>query len=242
MAGAPPKPGKDAGADVCVGIAPKPPSMLAEVAVVVFAPVPKPPKAGGALVPVEAGVAPKPPKLGVGAGAAVEDPKAVPNPAGVAEFADVIVPEPPKPAGAAAGVAVGAPMLPKPVDAAGAAVFIPNAKPPGVVEVAGAGMAVVVDPKPPNGEDAGLVAPKPLPKAGAAGAAVGVVVNPANPAGADVVAGVVDCAVPNATFPVCGLTVALAMLKGWATPTGAVVVADGAPKEKGWEAAVAAGA
>lgn len=214
--------------------------MLAEVPVVVVTPVPKPPKAGGAPVPVEAGVEPKPPKVGAGAGAVVVDPKAAPNPAGAAEFADVIVLEPPKPAGAEVGVAVGVPMLPKGVDA-GVAVVIPNAKPPGVVEVAGDGMAVVVDAKLPNGVDAGLVAPKPLPKTGAAAAVAGVFVNPANPVGADVVAGVVDCAVPNAMLPVCGLTVALAMLKGWATPTGAVVVADGAPKEKGWEAAVAAG-
>lgn len=74
-------------------------------------------------------------------------------------------------------------------------------------------MAGVVVPKPPNGVDAWLVAPKALPKADGVGVAEAVGVNPAN--------------------PVCGLTAVLPTLKGWATPTGAAVVADGAPKEKG---------
>lgn len=93
-------------------------------------------------------------------------------------------------------------------------------------------MAGVVVPKPPNGVDAWLVAPKALPKADGVGVTEAVGVNPANPAGADVVAGAVDCVAPNAK-PVCGLTAVLPTLKGWATPTGAAVVADGAPKEKG---------
>lgn len=94
-------------------------------------------------------------------------------------------------------------------------------------------MAGVVVPKPPNGVDAWLAAPKALPKADAAGVAEAVGVNPANPAGADVVAAAVGCVAPNAKPAVCGLTAVLPTLKGWATPTGAAVVADGAPKEKG---------
>lgn len=219
-------------------MAPKPLSMPVEVAGVVAPPLPKLPKAGWPAV--EAGTVTKPPKLGVGAEVAAVDPKAAPNPVVAALLAGAVVPALPKPVGAAAVVAVGIAMLPKPVDEAGVAGVIPNEKPPIGVEVAGADTEVVVVPKLPNAVGVWLAAPNALPKAGVAGVTEAVGVNPANPAGADVVAGAVDCVAPNAKPVVCGRTAVLPMLKGWATPTGAAVVAVGAPKEKGWAVVAAA--
>lgn len=157
----------------------------------------------------------------------------MPNAVGAVVVTAAGAPKPAKPAGIGAVVApAGVPNVPNPGNGVEPDGAIPNPPKPPVVAAVGAAMLVVVDPKPLNAVDAGVVAPK-LPNAGAA--VVAGAPNPPNSVGADVAAGVADCAPPpNVKPPVCWLAGAPAMLKGWATPTGAPVVADCVPKANGW--------